>query len=192
MWRSCSNLTPGCRNLIRLGNGLLLSCPRPPPEGQASATKTRDVTSRRRRKKSSSSKSSPPTFVTFWWERHKTPPQTPPRPLFWALVTPGQSHARLSAEAGAQVERRAAGGRASEPLRSARWARKARNAWRLRDIIVRLSTYTTCSAVATPREAGRARSVPVRVLFCGGQGGRCGVGKNVNLIKPPCRSFRYR
>lgn len=49
-----------------------------------------------------------------------------------------------------------------------------------------------CSAVATPREAGRARSVPVRVLFCGGQGGRCGVGKNVNLIKPPCRSFRYR
>jgi len=45
MCYSCSRLTPGYRNLIRLGNGLLLSCPRPPPEGLASATKTRDVTS---------------------------------------------------------------------------------------------------------------------------------------------------
>ena len=54
----------------------------------------------------------PPTFVTFWWERHTGPLQTPPRPLFCGLVTPGRNHGRPSAEAGAQVKRRAAGGRA--------------------------------------------------------------------------------
>ena len=76
-------------------------------------------------------------------------------------------------------------------LCGARGERGKRGMPGLRDIIVRLSTYTTCSAVATPREAGRARSVPVRVLFCGGQGGRCGVGKKLNLILLR-RSFRYR
>ena len=35
---------------IRLGNELLLSCPRPPPEGQALSTKTLVVMSRRSRK----------------------------------------------------------------------------------------------------------------------------------------------
>ena len=33
-----------------------------------------------------------------------------------------------------------------------------------------------CSAVATPREAGRERSRARRALFCGAQGGRCGAG----------------
>ena len=35
---------------MKLGNGLLLSCPRPPPEGQALSTKTLDVMSRKSRK----------------------------------------------------------------------------------------------------------------------------------------------
>ena len=112
----CSRWACGSRNLIKLGNELLLSCPRPPPDGQALSTKTLDVMSRKSRKKISSQ---PPTFVTFWCERHKTPSQTPLRPLFWGLVTPGRNHGRESVEVVAQVEFRAAGGRASGPLQSA-------------------------------------------------------------------------
>ena len=74
----CSNWTPGSRNLIRLGNGLLLSCPRPPPEGQASATKTRDVTSEDKNKNFRT----PPTFVTFLvGAAHGPPPDPAPTPL---------------------------------------------------------------------------------------------------------------
>ena len=47
----CSRWACGSRNLMKLGNGLLLSCPRPPPDGQALSTKTLEVTSRKSRKK---------------------------------------------------------------------------------------------------------------------------------------------
>ena len=107
----CSQWTPIWRFLLGPGRELRLRWPQPALEARPPATKTVAVTSRHDAKIVLFSSASPPTFVMFWWERHKTPPQTPPRPLFCGLVTPGRNHGRPSVEAGARLERRAVGGR---------------------------------------------------------------------------------